>query len=88
MNYLILAAVSFLFVLLKTLQQRNNIHNNWMMVPLMSYGLAFCGIIDIYLGYTEVHSKGLLGLVLVAFANGTGGSLGCLLGMYLHNRYF
>ena len=87
MIYLTLTALSFTYVFIKAFQQRNNIHNNWLMIPVMSYGLGFCEIATIYLGLTEVYASGPMSLLWVAIANGTGGCIGCMLAMWVHNRY-
>jgi hypothetical protein len=79
MNYLMALVLTFVTVFLKGLQHKNVIHNLYVNTFFTSYLMAFMDVL-------------IIGLIAksgwdIAFASGTGGALGMVAAMYLHNRY-
>ena len=83
-TYLFAFLVYLIAVTFKAYQQRQVQHAEYRKMPPISYGMAFC---DIFLMALVIHSADsiwqLIGLWLAA---GTGGSLGSILGTWLHAR--
>jgi hypothetical protein len=80
MNHLFL--FSFLGVYLKAFQQRNVAFNNWVAIPIFSFGMVASEVI-VVLGVVDY------GLSLSTVLNmGLGGTLGCWAAMYSHKRIF
>ena len=84
--YPLMGMLTLSYVFFKAFQQKNVIHNNWLLVPFGSYGLAVLETAVPTLAITDIMSKGWLSLVYIAIANGTGGFIGCWIAMYMHNR--
>lgn len=81
MTYLALFAATFLYVLLRALQQRNVAFDNYWWVPPVAFGMA---TLDAFLIVTIVHSGWSVAVVV---ANGAAGALGCLTAMWFHKRF-
>lgn len=78
MNYVMALVLTFVTVFLKGLQHKNVIHNLYLNTFFTSYLMAFMDVL-------------VIGLIArsgwdIAFASGTGGALGMVAAMYLHNR--
>lgn len=84
MTYLVALLIYLVAVTLKAYQQRNVMAAEYRAMPIVSFGMAFC---DIFLMALVFHSANdiwqLIGLWL---AIGAGGSLGSVLGTWLHAR--
>lgn len=80
MNALLLAGVAnFCFIGLKAFQQRNVIHNDYVLVVVTSNLLAFA---EVFVIYTIAKEGVILPLILTL---GFSGSLGCVVAMRIHN---
>jgi hypothetical protein len=71
-------------VTLKAFQQRQVMAAEYLKMPVVSYGMAMC---DVFITYSVIKTAdSAQGLLLLAFAIGTGGALGSILGTWLHAR--
>lgn len=88
MNELLAGVAYFIFVFFKAAQQRNVAFlHYWWVIPT-SYLMAITEVFVISLvAHAAVINGVTLGLLWYAFAIGTGGGLGAIAAMYLHNRY-
>lgn len=78
----------FIFVFFKAFQQRNVAFNHYRWVLPISYAMSATEVIVISLIAVEA-SQGLnWQLVYFALSIGTGGGLGAILAMRLHNKMF
>lgn len=83
MNYLLAFFAYLVAVTLKAIQQRQVQHAEYRKMPAISYGMAAC---DVFLVAMIARAEGLRELLVFAFAIGTGGALGSILGTWLHVR--
>jgi hypothetical protein len=80
MNAIWLLPITALAVFLKAFQQLNVMRNNKLMVPPISFGMAFtevfiiAAVIDVGASYSTV------------FWMGAGGAIGCLIAMQIHPK--
>ena len=79
--YLTAFAAAFIGVALKAFQQLSVVHNRFMWVPPVSYGMAFSEVVIIH---SVSNAGGDIGL-LIAWI-GTGGWMGALSSMWLHRK--
>lgn len=84
MFYVLVIAVSFLYVFCKGFQSLSAVFKKTLWVPPVSYAISFCEvfIISSVVGHTDT----LAGSVWLALALGTGGWVGYLTSMYLHPK--
>jgi hypothetical protein len=85
---LLAGAAYFFFVFLKAFQQRNvmGLHYRWIM-PI-SYAMAATEIFVISIvAIKAVNYTSLTDLISLALSVGTGGGLGALAGMFIHNKH-
>ena len=86
MLYLTIGCMYFIYVFMRAFQQRNVIHNNYKWIPPVSYAMAVC---DSFLIYSIAkHADAFYAIALIAFSAGTGGSIGCIAAMLLHDKIF
>jgi hypothetical protein len=78
-----LMLVSFGYVFLKAMQQRNVVGNHFLFLGPVSYGMALCEVYGISAWVQHPEQK-----LLAVGAIGTGAWLGCVLAMKLHNKLF
>jgi ABC-type phosphate transport system permease subunit len=78
-SYFLALVLTFTTVFLKGLQHKNVIHNLYLNTFFTSYAMAFMDVLVIGL----IARSGWM----IAFASGTGGAVGMVAAMYLHNRY-
>lgn len=84
MSYLLACLASFVYIALKATQQRQVQHEEYLKMPAVSMGMAFC---EIFIMANVVHSAdSTTGLVLLAIAIGIGAACGSILGTWLHAR--
>jgi hypothetical protein len=84
--YLTIAVMYFVYVFMRAFQQRNVIHNNYKWIPPVSYAMAAC---DTFLVFSIAkHADTLMAASIIAFSAGTGGAIGCIAAMILHDRMF
>ena len=84
----IAAGAYFLFVFFKAFQQRNVafLHYKWIM-PI-SYAMSLMDVAVISLVAFKASTSGLsMELVWLGLAIGTGGGLGAIASMWIHERY-
>ena len=84
MTYLAAFLAYLCFVGMKAMQQRQVMNAEYLKMPPLSYGMAFCEVFVMAVVAKNADSVGEL--ALLAFAIGTGGALGSMLGTYLHAR--
>lgn len=86
MIYLAVFAATFLNIALRATQQRQVMAAQYWRMPPISFGMAFCEVFV----WGNIAKAALAGsalqLVCVALAMGCGGSMGSMLGTYLHAR--
>jgi len=80
---LFLFCVSFCYVLMKALQQKNVIGGHIWFVGPLSYGMAFGEVYGVTAYVSNPDSK-----LVAAMAIGTGAWAGCVIAMKLHDRMF
>ena len=79
MTYLLAFAASFVFVLLKAMQQLNVVHHQlWWVMPT-SMSMAVC---EVFVVANVAH----LGWGWIVLPVGLGGGLGCVVAMVAHKR--
>lgn len=84
MTYFAAFAAYLVAVTLKAYQQRQVMAAEYLKMPAVSYGMAAC---EVFITYTVIKTAdSALGLALLAFAIGSGGALGSILGTWLHAR--
>ena len=84
MSYALAFFAYLVSVTLKAYQQRQVMAAEYLKMPAVSYGMAAC---EIFITYTVIKTADSpYGLVLLAFAIGSGGALGSILGTWLHAR--
>jgi hypothetical protein len=84
MIYITIFVVYFIYVFLRAFQQRNVIHNNYMMILPVSYGMALC---DAGMMYSiATYATDSWELIKLAACAGTGGGIGCIAAMLSHDR--
>lgn len=86
MNELIIFSIAILFIFAKAFQQRNVIHNNWWWIPVFSFTMSFLELGALSLGIMDIANNGWHRLISLGIAQGAGGTIGCWLAMYTHNR--
>lgn len=86
MTYILAWLANFSFIGLKAFQQRNVIHNNRAAVFLTSNLLAATEVLVVW--KIAKSSTTLTDYALLVVTLGTSGGLGCLLAMWLHDKYF
>ena len=86
MIYLTAALVSFIYIALKALQQRQVMSAQYWRMPPTSFCMAFCEVFIV--GNVAVHAIGdsIGSLIALACAIGTGGGIGSIFGTWLHAR--
>ena len=78
----------FLYVFFKALQQKNVAFDHYKWVLPVSYAMAFTEVMVISLIARNAATHGIsLDLIWFAIAIGTGGGIGALISMYVHNRW-
>lgn len=86
MIYLAVFSATFINIALRATQQRQVMAAQYWRMPPISFGMAFCEVFV----WGNVAKAALAGstwqLAGVALAMGCGGSLGSMLGTYLHVR--
>lgn len=83
-TYLLAGSAYFVAVSLKALQQRHVQYAEYLKMPAVSYGMAFC---EIFLfSMVARHAENTQALVCLALSIGTGGAIGSIVGTYLHAR--
>ena len=93
MTEIIAGCAYFIFVFFKAFQQRNVSWMKYVSVMPISYMMAFSEVIVIstvsYVGIKlfPISIDSLISIAPMMFAIGTGGGLGAMLGMFLHNKY-
>jgi len=93
MTELIAGIAYFVFVFFKAFQQRNVSWLKYFSVMPVSYLMAFSEVIVIStVAYTGAQlfpfsMDALIRILPMMFAIGTGGGLGAMAGMFLHNKY-
>jgi Na+/H+ antiporter NhaC len=75
-----LIIASFISVFVKAFQQRNVAFNNYISVPLFSFGMAFTEV------YIIINIVNLGASWDVIWKLAVGAALGCWTAMYLHNK--
>lgn len=84
MSLLAAFACYLVAVTLKAYQQRQVMAAEYLKMPVVSYGMAAC---EVFITYSVVKTAdSFSGLALLAFAIGSGGALGSMLGTWLHAR--
>ena len=88
MNEALLAgAAYFVFVFFKAFQQRNVAFNHYRWVMPLSYLMSISEIAVIAMvAVTAVDAKSISDMIPMALGVGTGGGIGAMLSMYLHNK--
>jgi hypothetical protein len=86
MIFLTAALVSFIYIALKAIQQRQVMAAQYWRMPIVSFAMAFCEVFIV--GNVAVKAVGdsHLSLMLLACAIGAGGGLGSVIGTWLHAR--
>jgi hypothetical protein len=83
-NYALALLAYFVAVSLKSYQQRQVGAAEYRRMPIVSFGMAAC---EVFMVSMVVRSSdSVWGLVFLALAMGTGGSLGSIFGTWLHAR--
>lgn len=84
MNYLAAFVASLIYIALKALQQRQVMHAEYMKMPPISLGMAFC---EVFIMANVVHTaESITGLFILALCIGSGGAIGSIVGTWLHQR--
>ena len=84
----IAAGAYFAFVFFKAFQQKNVAFDHYKWVMPISYVMSFTDVAVMSLVAYKVATEGITwSLVGFAFAIGTGGGLGAISSMWIHNRY-
>ena len=84
---LIAGAAYFVFVFFKAFQQRNVAFNHYRWVMPLSYLMSLSEITVIaMIAVTAVGAESLIDMIPMALGVGTGGGIGAMLSMYLHNK--
>lgn len=87
MSELAAGVAYFVYVFFKAFQQKNVAFDHYKWVMPISYGMAFMEVLVISLVAFQA-SKGITpDLIWFAVAIGSGGGLGALTAMWIHNRY-
>ena len=86
MTPLLLFCITFVYVFAKAYQQRNVVHNNWLMIPVFSYIMGFLELSGLSIGILDIAENGWHRIIILGFAHGSGGTIGCYVAMWLHNK--
>jgi hypothetical protein len=81
LNYLLMFAAMYCYVLVRAFQQRNVAFEHYRWIVPTSYIMA---MLDVFIIAFVAHQGWTTALV---FANGSGGALGALSAVYLHKRW-
>lgn len=84
MTYLLAFLVSFVNIFLRATQQRQVMAAQYLRMPPVSMGMAFCEVFIV--ANVAFTAESPLGLVILALCIGSGSALGSMLGTYLHAR--
>lgn len=87
MNELLAGLAYFIFVFFKAFQQRNVAFMHYRWILPISYAMACTEVFVISLVALEASQGLSWDLLWFALTIGTGGGLGAVVSMYLHNRY-
>jgi len=82
--YLTAAAVSFIYIALKALQQRQVMSAQYFRMPVVSFAMAFCEVFIV--SNVALSADNHTSLIALAFAIGAGGGAGSICGTWLHAR--
>ena len=82
--YLTAGAVSFLYIALKALQQRQVMSAQYWRMPAVSFAMAFCEVFIV--SNVAVNAANHTSLIILACAIGAGGGAGSICGTWLHAR--
>ncbi|MCK5642261.1 MAG: hypothetical protein KAJ19_15755 [Gammaproteobacteria bacterium] len=88
MTELLAGVAYFVFVFFKAIQQRNVafLHYKWVLPT--SYCMSTTELIVIsVIALKAVNSESWMDMIPMVLTVGTGGGLGAIVAMYLHNRY-
>lgn len=81
-------AAYFLFVFLKAFQQKNVVGMHYRWILPISYMMAASEVFIIsIIAFKAAGGAPFSDLIVFAFTIGTGGGLGALAGMYVHNKH-
>lgn len=80
MTFLAAFGASYLFIALKALQQRQVVHDEYMMILPTSMAMAACEV------FVVANIADLGWSIALVLAVGSGSGLGCLSAMVLHRR--
>lgn len=83
---LLLFFITFFYVFAKAFQQRNVVFDKFWSIPVLSYVMAYCELAGLGVGVLDIATNGWDRLIILGFAHGTGGTLGCWLAMWLHKK--
>ncbi len=79
----------FVFVFFKAFQQRNVAFDHYKWIVPISYCMAATEVIVVSLiAIDATQASSIIDMIPIAFSIGTGGGLGALLAMWVHNRIF
>jgi len=87
MNELAAGVAYFVFVFFKAFQQRNVAFMHYKWILPISYAMACTEVFVISLVAVEASQGLSWGLLWFAATIGTGGGVGAVASMYLHNRF-
>ena len=78
--------ITFFYVFAKAFQQRNVVFNKFWSIPIVSYIMAYCELAGFGIGVLDIANNGWDRLIILGFAHGTGGTLGCWSAIWLHRK--
>ena len=87
MNELFAGLAYFVFVFFKAFQQKNVAFNHYKWILPISYAMSMTEVLVISLIAVEASQGWSWGLIMFGVTIGTGGGLGALASMWIHNRY-
>ena len=81
MIYMAIGGTTLIYVFLRAFQQKNVMHNQYLWMIPVSYGMGMC---DVYIIHSVASSENPL--YLVALAMGTGGAVGAIAATFFHSK--
>lgn len=83
---LTLFLITYVRVAARAFQQRNVVFDNWLWVIPTSYVMGYLELAGLAIGVVDIVNNGYWRIVVLGFASGSGGWLGCYTAIYLHKR--
>ena len=85
-NELLIFGIGFIKVAARSFQQKNVVNDKWVSIIPNSYIMGIMEVFTAGVAVLETTQSGFIGLISLGLAYGTGGWMGCWVGMWAYNK--